>query len=529
MLVHQFVDRFVFITKKKVSIMFWLCFLCIIVLSSVLLSSQFDLPNNARIILLLTTEDMIDFMSQPFIADSTLVAMISNDFSKDSYFSLYLGHIIDLFQDLSKGTVFVMYQWNDLATIEAGLVKFMDSMPVKSVLISIEHGMALAGMYNIYYSCMHTKKGPSVVYHMNHEKPWLFHNNSYHLNLVFSTLDELQQSYDRFPLVLRNYYYEPLTGHSMYVPVGSPFASYSFYNSSSPWQTAKYSKPASQRSKFCHFKGRAFYNATEGDHPSYQLLPHPEREELLQQQTIHHKLLQCHLQAFEAFPMGTSTQGKTIAIYEAYLSELIETVFALCPGGNNHETFRLYEALDTGAIPIIVRPTNPEQNFLNDEIWSDYPGPVLNNWSELDDYLTIIQAKGSAAIDQLQQTLITWQDNFKLKVKDRVYDAVHDVFRRVEQVSLPLPSSLAQEKQKQSLLQQQPQCNNIDLVASLQQKDELITQQQTQITTLETRLTDFEETLKLSITQTLKLTELFKRKEEEWERRLKKIEHKLFN
>lgn len=499
--------------------------LCFTLLCSVFVSSQFALPNDARTILLLTTEDMIDFMSQPFIVNSTLVAMISNDFSRDAYFSLYLGHIIDLFRGLADDTLFVMYQWSNLATIEAAMLKFMDSMPTKSVLISVEHGMALTGMYNIDYCCKNVKKGPSVVYHMNHEKPWLFGDDFDNLNSVFPTLHELQESYDRFPIVLRNYYYKPLALHSLYVPVGSPFASYSFYNSSSPWQTAKYSKPASKRSQFCHFKGRLFYNATEGDHPSFQLLPHPEREELFQQQTIHHKLSQCHLQAFEAFPVGSGTAGKTIAIYEAFLSELLETVFALCPGGNNPETFRLYEALDTGAIPIMIRPTHPDQNFLNDELWKNYPGPILDNWSELDNYLTTIQTKGLSFIDELQRTMIVWHDKFKLKVKNQVHEAVHEAFRRVEQASLTTGVTSQQQQQE---------CSNFpdksNLIANAQHaKDERITQQQNQVTALESRLADFEETLKLSITQTLKLTELFKRKEEEWEQRLRNIEHRLFN
>jgi hypothetical protein len=39
---------------------------------------------------------------------------------------------------------------------------------------------------------------------------------------------------------------------------------------------------------------------------------------------------------------------------EAYLKLLSESIFAPCPAGNNPETFRLYEALECGTIPLVV-------------------------------------------------------------------------------------------------------------------------------------------------------------------------------
>jgi GR25 family glycosyltransferase involved in LPS biosynthesis len=38
-----------------------------------------------------------------------------------------------------------------------------------------------------------------------------------------------------------------------------------------------------------------------------------------------------------------------------YVASLLDTVFVPCPGGNNIETFRLYEALECGCIPIYVK------------------------------------------------------------------------------------------------------------------------------------------------------------------------------
>ena len=39
--------------------------------------------------------------------------------------------------------------------------------------------------------------------------------------------------------------------------------------------------------------------------------------------------------------------------HEAFLETLLDSAFTLCPGGTHQETFRIYEALEAGSIPII--------------------------------------------------------------------------------------------------------------------------------------------------------------------------------
>ncbi len=46
---------------------------------------------------------------------------------------------------------------------------------------------------------------------------------------------------------------------------------------------------------------------------------------------------------------------------EEYRTILAMSIFAPCPPGNyNQETFRLYEALEAGTIPIVLRSTNAQ-------------------------------------------------------------------------------------------------------------------------------------------------------------------------
>eukprot|EP01033_Poteriospumella_lacustris_P004271 gene4269-3050_t len=49
---------------------------------------------------------------------------------------------------------------------------------------------------------------------------------------------------------------------------------------------------------------------------------------------------------------------------DEFLGELTNTIFVLCPSGNNPETFRLFEALETGAIPVMLRVRDDNTNFL---------------------------------------------------------------------------------------------------------------------------------------------------------------------
>ena len=81
-----------------------------------------------------------------------------------------------------------------------------------------------------------------------------------------------------------------------------------------------------------------------------------------------------------------------------YLSILLDTVFVPCIGGNNLETFRLYEALECGCIPILVKEGNNEQfiKYINQylqlivlEDWSqgvEFIQQLLNNKESLEQY-----------------------------------------------------------------------------------------------------------------------------------------------
>jgi len=103
-----------------------------------------------------------------------------------------------------------------------------------------------------------------------------------------------------------------------------------------------------------------------------------------------------------------------------YSQQLADTVFALTPWGNNPETFRFWEALEHGAIPIMVRIPD-DSDFAG---YTGIPYLALDSWSELDSVLGPFAAEfrkinnaleknsngvkilGGSILDDLQQKVV---------------------------------------------------------------------------------------------------------------------------
>lgn len=56
-----------------------------------------------------------------------------------------------------------------------------------------------------------------------------------------------------------------------------------------------------------------------------------------------------------------------------------------------------------------------------DELWANYPGPVLSGWDELPMLLASFNAD---AMDALQKGIVEWHQQMKKGVKAYVYDSV---------------------------------------------------------------------------------------------------------
>lgn len=103
----------------------------------------------------------------------------------------------------------------------------------------------------------------------------------------------------------------------------------------------------------------------------------------------------------------------------AYAARLADARFALVPGGNSPETIRLYDALEMGAIPIMLRSTFVDAaDALNGP-----PFLLLDNWSALAAAYASLSdetPRGLAALDALQAEVGDWWERFKRAQQDRL-------------------------------------------------------------------------------------------------------------
>eukprot|EP01032_Pedospumella_encystans_P016450 gene16450-18773_t len=243
---------------------------------------------------------------------------------------------------------------------------------------------------------------PKVVYHLNHEQPWQVDETDY-MNFIFGSVEELTDLYSHERPVRR------------------------VQNASSVVFASSQTKPASLRSIKCHFKGRVDYAKYDHDGASLSDVPRVlqsdeffpqaiERREIIRL-SQENKLGGCVASSSDARTTDAYVPGavKTfMGSYNEYMKALAETVFVLCPSGNNAETFRHTEAMEFGAIPIILQPTDPTRNYLDDHHWQGYPGPVLTSWDQLEAFLAEMT---ESKMDALQAKVKTWYAAGKARKK----------------------------------------------------------------------------------------------------------------
>ncbi len=113
--------------------------------------------------------------------------------------------------------------------------------------------------------------------------------------------------------------------------------------------------------------------------------------------------------------------------YAAYLSA---SRFGLVPGGNSPETVRLYDVLEAGAIPIMLRSP-----FVGaSDALANPPFVLLDSWSELPAaYAPYADSMKAAVIEELEekrQTVLAWWTQFKMTQQRRVKELIDQSFAR---------------------------------------------------------------------------------------------------
>jgi len=104
-----------------------------------------------------------------------------------------------------------------------------------------------------------------------------------------------------------------------------------------------------------------------------------------------------------------------------YRALLDDTVIVPCPGGwSNLETFRVYEALEAGCIPIVER--RPGFDYFTD-LLGPHPIPNVMRWREAVELVRQLQAEDR--IEALRQTCAAWWQAYKPRLAEEMQDFIH--------------------------------------------------------------------------------------------------------
>jgi hypothetical protein len=393
----------------------------------------------------------MEFIPEIVRRNHIVVAVASVSFALDPYLSLYLGNVIDTFSASKRQLHYLLFEWHENNMAETMLM-MMSLLPEKSIVVVYEDGLSAFGMYNMAYARVKLGLGTAAVLHLNHEQPWVTRESlekdaatsaaaaaegvGRNETTSLPTMDSLvalSYYYQTQRVVFRNYFYEPIAADTVYFPTGVPFYGYVFGNASSPL-AGNFTAPASSRRHLCHFTGRVSYprGVLHGQAG--------ERKELVDL-AARGALAPCTLDVVpdedagsaltteENAPMFISMDNDQVMeyhkhTYEEYVALLADTALVLCPAGNNPETFRHYEALEAGAVPLFVRPP-PDKDYTRYGLWAEYPGPVFSSWAELKPF---VDGLTPATTDSLQAAVATWYGRFKAARKQHMAAVLDNVF-----------------------------------------------------------------------------------------------------
>lgn len=145
-------------------------------------------------------------------------------------------------------------------------------------------------------------------------------------------------------------------------------------------------------------------------------------------QVTHNRRLQCvnsltFIRGGKLIKTRGFGQGLSHAEYLAYMTN---SKVVPCPGGAlAPDTFRVYEALESGCIPIVDKHSGA--SFYNGDYWSKVFGFIpfvsLNDWRDLPE----VMQQELSNFDLRQKEILSWWHNYKLKVKENFINQLNEL------------------------------------------------------------------------------------------------------
>jgi hypothetical protein len=114
---------------------------------------------------------------------------------------------------------------------------------------------------------------------------------------------------------------------------------------------------------------------------------------------------------------ATDNPGSPRFTVETYHRALFDSVFVPCPMGNvNLESFRVYESLECGAIPILESRLTLDYFRLT---LGDHPLPTFRSWNAAARYIRHLMADSTLLLAKQEECLAWWQ-GYKVGLKGQV-------------------------------------------------------------------------------------------------------------
>lgn len=102
-----------------------------------------------------------------------------------------------------------------------------------------------------------------------------------------------------------------------------------------------------------------------------------------------------------------------------YKKIIEQSIFTICPKGRtNPDTFRLYEAIEGGSIPIIET-----DEYWNDLFGSDHPLIQFSDWDKAADEIMVLSKKNEWQ-NEYRLKLASWWDKQKSKIKQKINEII---------------------------------------------------------------------------------------------------------
>lgn len=334
-------------------------------------SNTWSLPPTSEMWIVSEAETLLTLMRDIAGRNRSVLAVASRNISMDSYLVLYLGRFIHWFDNDQFNLSVVLFEKPRKLLWTETVVLLLSQLPPKSIFLSYQHGHSSFGIVPLRQTQLMYNLTPTVVFHLNHEQPWLTPSSTTDnsLDITYNSTLELMEAYSHFPHMFRQYYYTALLTTSQYIPMGPPYYGHLLNNPTHihyPLLISLTSQLASIRSTLCLFRGRWKYatkydtnteDGNKGDDKEYNVNDRSMLFALYNQGLLN----DC---VFEEAAVLPGEYANMVASYEDYIIQIAQAAFILCPLGNNPETFRLYEALEVQAIPIVMMTTQINSNFL---------------------------------------------------------------------------------------------------------------------------------------------------------------------